>query len=340
MAKINRFYQKIFGSNAGQNQISVFGSKAAGAPAYTNDPEQVQSLGVYLNGWFSATQQTLQTQYAPRINDRNALDFMMTSQLAYILQAGIPEWNSLTSYYINSLCQAGGVIYKSLIDDNLNIDPLNRPSTASWIPYSTTPTGSGSDYYGTTAPDGWVFANNSTIGSSASGAARANDDTKFLFNLLWSVPTLLVLDSTGAATTKGTSAALDFAANKRLFLPDKRGRVSAMVDVASSGANSRLGNNIANSTTIGSSGGVQDVTLTIAQMPRHTHIQETHSHLQQRGTTGSGLDNTQSSTAFIGGFVGSNAYTQGTTVINLDTGGDGSHTNVQPTYICNYIIKL
>lgn len=76
-----------------------------------------------------------------------------------------------------------------------------------------------------TAPAGWVLANGGTIGSAASGASRANDDTADLYAVLWALDatTYPVLTSAGGASTRGASAAADFAANKRITLPDLRG---------------------------------------------------------------------------------------------------------------------
>lgn len=78
-----------------------------------------------------------------------------------------------------------------------------------------------------TAPDKFLKCNGQTIGSASSGAtARANADTQTLFELLWGSwdnTVLPIQDSAGAASTRGTSAAADFGANKRLPLPDLRG---------------------------------------------------------------------------------------------------------------------
>ena len=78
-----------------------------------------------------------------------------------------------------------------------------------------------------TAPTGFVKANGATIGSASSGAtSRANADTLALFTLLWtefSNTILPIQDSAGAASTRGASAAADFAANKRMPVPDARG---------------------------------------------------------------------------------------------------------------------
>lgn len=78
----------------------------------------------------------------------------------------------------------------------------------------------------TAIPGGWLLMNGSTIGSAASGGtARANADTEALFTLLWDGYTnvqLVIQDSAGAPTTRGASAAADYAANKRMPLFDGR----------------------------------------------------------------------------------------------------------------------
>lgn len=76
----------------------------------------------------------------------------------------------------------------------------------------------------TTAPTGTLVPNGGTIGSESSGATnRANADTSDLFTVLWNSTSntdLPIQDSTGAASTRGASAAADFAANKRMPLPN------------------------------------------------------------------------------------------------------------------------
>lgn len=85
-----------------------------------------------------------------------------------------------------------------------------------------------------TAPAGWIKANGGTIGNASSGATtRANADTSALFSLLWSEfdnTALPIQDSSGAASTRGASAAADFAANKRLPIHDARGEFIRGVD--------------------------------------------------------------------------------------------------------------
>lgn len=73
-----------------------------------------------------------------------------------------------------------------------------------------------------TFPTGWVRANAGTIGSSGSGATRANSDTQALFTLWWTDFTdaqVPIQTSGGAASTRGASASADFTANKRMTVP-------------------------------------------------------------------------------------------------------------------------
>jgi hypothetical protein len=78
-----------------------------------------------------------------------------------------------------------------------------------------------------TPTSGWLKCNGGTIGNAASGAStRANADTANLFTALWNDTTnteLQLYTSAGATVARGASAAADFAANRRLALPDLRG---------------------------------------------------------------------------------------------------------------------
>ncbi|BAQ16093.1 hypothetical protein [Methyloceanibacter caenitepidi] len=76
-----------------------------------------------------------------------------------------------------------------------------------------------------TLPDECLACDGLTIGNGSSGGtSRANDDTWPLFEYLWDIGntngTLSIYTSAGAGSTFGADAATDFAANKRLALPD------------------------------------------------------------------------------------------------------------------------
>lgn len=111
MPQLSRIYQKLFGSAAGSGQIGKFGSLAAGSPATTTDPAQMQSLSQWDSGWYGA----IVGPNAPAIEDMNAAFYVAFYQLAYLFQEGIPEYNATTEYYVGSIVQDGtGVIYVSL----------------------------------------------------------------------------------------------------------------------------------------------------------------------------------------------------------------------------------
>ncbi|BAQ18293.1 hypothetical protein [Methyloceanibacter caenitepidi] len=79
-----------------------------------------------------------------------------------------------------------------------------------------------------TLPDSCLACDGLTIGDGSSGAtSRANDDTWPLFEKRWAVGnangTYAIYDSGGGASTYGANAAADFAAHKRLALPDWHG---------------------------------------------------------------------------------------------------------------------
>lgn len=121
MTKLTRFVQKIFGDNSGVDQVSVFGSLSEAVPEFSKDPKAIQKLAAYDNGWFSA----VFGNKSPTIEDRNSLDFLFSYQLSYLMQQGVPEWDVDTTYYTGQICSSNGVLYKSLIDDNLN-NPISE----------------------------------------------------------------------------------------------------------------------------------------------------------------------------------------------------------------------
>jgi microcystin-dependent protein len=195
-----------------------------------------------------------------------------------------------------------------------------------------TPTGVVVDFAGTTAPSGWVFLNGLTIGTPSSNATlRANADTANLYALLWGSydnTALPIQDSTGAGTTRGASAAADFAANKRLPVPDFQGRVRAGLDAMGSAAASyrltNAGSGIVG-TNQGATGGSQNQTIGVTQLPAHTH--NTLVPGQTAASTAAGTDHpTITATASVTSDGG--------------TGGGLPLPTVQPTGVIPVIIKL
>jgi hypothetical protein len=77
-----------------------------------------------------------------------------------------------------------------------------------------------------TAPSGWIKSDGGTIGNASSGGTtRANADTSALFALYWALDatTFPIYTSSGTLSSRGASAAADFAANKRIIIEDHRG---------------------------------------------------------------------------------------------------------------------
>lgn len=109
----------------------------------------------------------------------------------------------------------------------LNVDMSIAIAAAAATAAAAAPAGTVIQTISSTAPTGWLKANGSTIGNASSGGtARANADTSALFAVIWNSTSntdFPIQDSSGGASTRGASAAADFAANKRLPVPDLRG---------------------------------------------------------------------------------------------------------------------
>lgn len=129
-------------------------------------------------------------------------------------------------------------------------------------------------------------------------------------------------------------------------LPDARGVV--MVGADNMGGTSANRTPAAN--TIGAVVGSHEVTLTIAQMPSHSHAGETtasgsHNHTLTLPATGN--NDPEVATAKFNAPSQSNRGNATATVstvgdhthgINLDGGGQ-AHNNLQPSFVCNIIVK-
>lgn len=132
MPKIERKTQKIFGGNAESDQLAVFGSMITGTPVYNDDIETLQSEA-YTEGW----QVAVAANEAPFMEEMNGVQYGFSKQLAYLFQQGIAEWDAGTTYYLNSFCQVGGVIYKSMQDENINHSPADDTEGTYWSPLET-----------------------------------------------------------------------------------------------------------------------------------------------------------------------------------------------------------
>lgn len=115
---------------------------------------------------------------------------------------------------------------------------------------------------------GWVRDNGRTIGSASSGATeRANADCESLFLWLWAEYSNTICPVTGG---RGLTAAADWAANKSIQMPDKRGYVpGGLDDMGNSAASRYSGVPVVSGsvTTAGSVIGEATHTLTQAELP-------------------------------------------------------------------------
>lgn len=127
----------------------------------------------------------------------------------------------------------------------------------------------------------------------------------------------------------------------KVRLPDKRGRVSVGADNFGAGAAGRLPNS---NRLRGQNGGVDAVTLAASQIPAHAHP------LNDPGHTHNGYcadqmdppDGSTGKTGWAGGrFAGQWITTNGSNLsVNNNTGGGGSHSNMQPYEADNYIVRI
>lgn len=117
MARLSRVHQKLFAGQATNN--GVFGSLQANDPQTSNDVATLQSLPAFEEGWDSAT---YSADDLPPLEEFQGIQYGISYQQCYMLQEGIPEWNTNATYYIGSLAKevtAGGFkLYSSNTDNN------------------------------------------------------------------------------------------------------------------------------------------------------------------------------------------------------------------------------
>lgn len=116
MSRIARVTQAIFGSSA--SDIGQFGSAQLGTKVLTSDLATIQALPAWAGGWLDAI---IGANKFPPIEEVNAIDYLVTTQLAYLFQMGIAEYDAGTTYYHYSICLKAGTfqIYGSLTDNNV-----------------------------------------------------------------------------------------------------------------------------------------------------------------------------------------------------------------------------
>jgi microcystin-dependent protein len=193
---------------------------------------------------------------------------------------------------------AGGGILTITAGTGIAVDATIPTAPVVSVVGGLVPIGCGTDYWGTSAPTGWLFAYGQTLDSVA------NPEYAALFAVL--------------GTTYGGTGATAF------MLPDKRGRVSVgQDDMGGTSANRLTGaTGSLDGDTLGATGGAETVTLSSDQMPAHTH------------TVG-----TQTDDGAAGTFLLRRGTSATATHESSSKGGGQPHNNVQPSIVCNYIIR-
>lgn len=117
MPRITKKQQKIFAENATNN--GVFGSLQSHDPTTSSDPNAIQGRPAFSNGWNNAT---YSAELLPPLEEFQAIQYVVTRQLAYLIQEGVPEWDTNTTYYQGSIVKVVSsgtyTLYESLVDDN------------------------------------------------------------------------------------------------------------------------------------------------------------------------------------------------------------------------------
>lgn len=167
-----------------------------------------------------------------------------------------------------------------------------------FLQLAVNPTGAVLPYAGATAPSGYLLCDGSTFNGDQYPELR---------------------DCLG--DTYGVHSGTSY------YLPNLKGRVPVGKDASQTEFDA-----------MGETGGAKTHTLTIAEMPSHTHIQNAHSHIIDGALIprGTGSDFREVTDAGTGT---SNVTTRSETATNQYTGGGGAHNNLQPYVVLNYIIK-
>lgn len=174
----------------------------------------------------------------------------------------------------------------------------------------------------TVADPTWILLNDGSIGNAASnGTTRANADTLPLYTLLYNnIPSLVVQDSAGSPVARGASAAVDYAANRRLVLPRELGR-----SIAIAGAGAGL-----TPRTLGGADGAE--TNSFFDTVAHAHSDFPQTVLQNNGFTG------------LGDIAGPYYLTSGLVLATSGgtgfSGGSSAFSIMEPRSYWNVMLKL
>src|SRR5579859_8005511 len=103
--------------------IGEFGSLALGTPTLSTDIAVIMAQGAWSTGWSAAWVGNF-----PALNDENAVDYVHSTQIAYLLQRGIPEYDAATTYYTGCFCSFNSTVYVSTANNNTGNTPNTSPT--------------------------------------------------------------------------------------------------------------------------------------------------------------------------------------------------------------------
>jgi microcystin-dependent protein len=126
-------------------------------------------------------------------------------------------------------------------------------------------------------------------------------------------------------------------------LPDKTGRVSAMREATATRLTTAVGG--IDGGTMGATGGLQSETLTIAQLPVVTPAGTVVTTTLNQGYVRANSAQTGTSTQVVVDLTNSGSnqafnISANSTFTGTPFGSGNAHPNVQPTIVCNYIIRI
>lgn len=320
------------------------------------------SLAKKENGWDLGEQ--------PPYEYMNWILNILGQGLNHIFQNGVPLWNSGTTYIAGNIVQKSGTLYRAkagstnseppnnnwqaigpypvrrsieeaegffqLVNDllapgNNKIYGTDAAGVKGWQPAPVQAdgfkTGDIKIKYGSGVEPGFVRLNGLTIGNVGSVATELESaDAEALFLYLWDEdPNITVSGGRGA------SAADDWAALKRITLPDARNRAAFFLDGMGGPDSDRITTALSgiDGKRLGAGGGAETVTLSIDEIPEHEH------NLKD----GTGKDITRRGTGPGSSFSSSG---DGLNDLNTDPVGGGlPHQNMPPALILGTVyIKL
>ena len=104
MPRLEKKIPKVFGLTSPEDRLGQVGSLRAGAPTTSRDPAVLQALQNFSDGWPAV----VVGNNSPAIEDMNALMYVMTFFTKYLYENGIPELDTLETYYQNAIMSYQG----------------------------------------------------------------------------------------------------------------------------------------------------------------------------------------------------------------------------------------